>query len=93
LAQQAATSFSDPRLGSHAKERWGQTVNLSSGNAMAPLLKKILVASMLLLLALILMLCLALRTKVNDVSGKQPYAEFMNRPLVLKRAALSQLTF
>jgi hypothetical protein len=54
---------------------------------MSPLSKKIVVGLALLVLGFVLMLYLALRTKVTHVSDKQPFAEFINRPLVLKRPA------
>jgi hypothetical protein len=54
---------------------------------MASLLKKMSIASVVLLLAFIFILYLTLRTKVNDVSSKQPYSEFINQALVLKRSA------
>ena len=54
---------------------------------MPPLLKKILVALTLFLLALVFVLYWVLRTKVTDVSDKKPYAEFMGKQVAIKRPA------
>ena len=54
---------------------------------MLPLVKKILLVMAALLLAFVLMLYVALRTKITDVTDKPPYAQFIGQPLVLKRPA------
>ena len=54
---------------------------------MPPLIKKILVGLAALLLVFVLLLYEALRTKITNVSSKSPYAQFINRPLVLSRPA------
>jgi hypothetical protein len=49
--------------------------------------KKVLAVLTLLLLLFIFILYATLRTKVNDVSDKKPYAEFMGKQLAIKRPA------
>ncbi len=54
---------------------------------MPPLLKKIFVAIALLLVGFVLMLYLALRTKVTEISDKPPFSQYINITLDLKRPA------
>jgi hypothetical protein len=58
-----------------------------AGFCRVSLTKKIFVVLALFLLVFVLGLYYTLRTKVTQVSDKQPFAEFMNRPLALKRPA------